>query len=114
MYVEREVVKSTISQISRCAIGSCIAFDYVFSDCMNVVLRKSATMIGEPWKFALNFDEVDNLVHECQELTDGKVVLRVMDHLRQDEMKKRYLAKYINGNYLGYLDEFGAFCLIGT
>lgn len=114
MYVEREVVKSTISQISRCAIGSCIAFDYAFSDGTSMVLKKSAARIGEPWKFALNFDEVDNLVQECQELSEGRVVLRVMDHLRKDEMKRRYLAKYINGNYLGYLEEFGAFCLIGT
>ena len=114
MYVEREVVKSTISQISRCAIGSCIAFDYLFSDSISKELKKSAATVGEPWKFALNFDEVDNLVQECQELSEGRVVLMILDHLRKDEMKKRYLAKYINGNYLGYLDEFGAFCLIGT
>ncbi|KAL3788189.1 hypothetical protein HJC23_004656 [Cyclotella cryptica] len=113
MYVDREVVISIISQISRCAVGSCIAFDYVFSDCMNAALKKSAEKIGEPWKFAINFDEVENLIEECQELTQRKVALRVLDHLRKDEMKKRYLAKYSNGNHVGYLEEFGAFCLVG-
>lgn len=114
MYLELDVVKSTISQISHCGIGSCIAFDYIFSECMNEKAKKSAAMIGEPWKCAIEFDEIDYIVKECQENATGKGVLKVIDHLRKDEMKERYLAKYNDGSYVGYLEDFGAFCLIQT
>lgn len=114
MYLDLEVVKATISTIASCGYGSCIAFDYMFHRSMNDAARKSAERIGEPWKCTIDFDEMENIVTECQKKANGKGNLKVTDHLQKDEMKSRYLAKYNDGNYIGYLEDFGAFCLIGT
>jgi O-methyltransferase involved in polyketide biosynthesis len=114
MYLELEVVKSTIAQVSACGAGSCIAFDYMFHESANNALKKSAEKIGEPWKCTIDYDDIESLVASCQVLGNGKGEFRVIDHLRKDEMKSRYLAKYIDGSYIGYLEEFGAFCLVGT
>lgn len=115
MYLDLQVVQSTISKIATCGARSCIAFDYIFHGSMNDAAKKSAERIGEPWKCAIDYNEMDNVVAKCQKLvTDNKSVLKVLDHLDKDEMKKRYLAAYNDGSYIGYLEEFGAFCLIGT
>ena len=114
MYLELDIVKSTISKIVSCGPGSCIAFDYMFHESMNDATKKAAERIGEPWKCTMDFDEIECIVADCQKLASGKGMLRIKDHLRKAEMKNRYLAKYIDGSFVGYLEEFGAFCLIGT
>lgn len=113
IYLELDVIKSTISKIASCGAGSSIAFDYMFHSSINDAARKSADRVGEPWKTTMDYDEIGNIVADCQKLVDGKAELKVIDHLQKDEMKRRYLAMYNDGSYIGYLEDFGAFCLMG-
>jgi methyltransferase (TIGR00027 family) len=68
MYLDLQVVYSTISKIAICGDRSCIAFDYMFHESMNDAARKSAERIGEPWKCTIDYNEMDNVVAECQKL----------------------------------------------
>lgn len=122
-YLDHEVVISTISKISICGKGSCIAFDYFDESCLNDAIRKSSESIGEPLKFGI--DDVEHFVKYCnmQSLSSdmegssnsGATVLnlQVLDHLRCKELKERYIAQ-CNGRYIGYLSEFGGFLLLGS
>ena len=120
MYLDREVVISTISKISRCGKGSCIAFDHFDESNMNNILRRSSKRVGEPFKFGL--DNLDQFVTDCNDraLSDGtsdggsaSPPLQVLDHLRCKELKERYIAQS-NGRFVGYLSEFGGFLLMGS
>ena len=120
-YLDREVVVSTISNIVKCGAGSCIAFDYFDESCLNSTMRKSSKRIGEPLKFGIH--DVDKFVKDCcNELCfqedisasggEKKPPLQVLDHLRCEELKTRYIAQ-CHGRYIGYLSEFGGFLLLG-
>jgi len=127
-YLDREAVMSTISKVAMCGKGSCIAFDYFDEWCLAEWARKSTKRVGEPWKFAI--EDVDEFVIGCNEysLAMGGVApskdgggestlavlpLRITDHLRCEEMKRRYIAKW-NGRYIAYLEEFGGCLLLGS
>jgi len=111
-YLDKHVVLSTISKVSKCGRGSYIAFDYFDESCLNSTMRKSSKKIGEPLKYGI--DSVDDFVRECREQSGrGEHELKVVDNLRSDELKDRYLAKS-HGRYIGYSSEFGGFLMIGS
>jgi len=111
-YLDKHVVLSTISKVSKCGRGSYIAFDYFDESCLNNTMRKSSKKIGEPLKYGI--DSVDDFVRECSEQSErNEHELKVVDNLRSDELKERYLAKS-HGRYIGYSSEFGGFLMIGS
>ena len=113
MYLDREVVESTLSEVSKCGKGSCIGFDYMDKSCFNPTIMKKTKSVGEPWKFGMDYEDADKLVRDCNEKSSG-LPLQILDHLRYEELKERYLAKYVNGQYVGYLKDFGGFLLLGA
>lgn len=110
-YLDRDVVVSTISKIAALGKGSCIAFDYFDESSLNQPLRKSSKKIGEPLKFGI--EDVQKLVKECNEQSSVVHPLKVMDHLRCEELKRRYVSEF-NGRHTVYLSEFGGCLLLGS
>lgn len=111
-YLDRDIVKATISEVSKCGNGSCIGFDYAHIACFNPTVLKSTKSVGEPWKFGMDPGNVDDFVKDCDESSSG-FKLQVWDHLRYEELKDRYLAMYVGGGHIGYLNDFGGFLLLG-
>ena len=113
MYLDLEIAMDTISKVGTCGKGSCIAFDYFDLSCLNEWLKRSTGRIGEPIKSGIV--DVDTFVSDCNKQSSEGLELSVWDHLRCDELKKRYTAQIgYNGRYIGYLSEFGGFLLLGS
>ena len=111
MYLDIEVAMATISKVRKCGKGSCIAFDYFDASCLTDWMKKSTSKIGEPMKSAI--DNLDEFVVNCNRQSSEGLQLSVWDHLRCDELKKRYIAQ-VGDRHIGYLSEFGGFLLLGT
>jgi len=116
MYLDYDVMVSTIAKIAQLEKGSCIAFDYFHASCINSTIRRSSKKIGEPVKSGV--DDVGALVKSCNEkaLQDDKsgvLELQIIEHLHCEELRQRYIA-LCNGRRIGYVDDFGGYLLIGS
>ena len=107
MYLPEEVVRTTLAKVVGLEKGSCIGFDY-FNDSMvlDPKLQKQMQSIGEPWLFALNDKEPEELVESEQ--------LYMLDHLRFKELLDRYVPKHYDGRPLGYNGDWGGLVLAGN
>jgi O-methyltransferase involved in polyketide biosynthesis len=113
MYLPREAVENTIKKLGRCAKGSCIGFDYVDRTwALTGKMEKAMKRWGEPWLFGMTGNEPEELVAECS--SESKCDMKILDHLKYEEIISRYLAKHSDGRPIGYLDDFGGFVLVGT
>lgn len=122
MYLDREVVEATISKVAELGKGSCIGFDYMDASwALSPTLVNMSKKGGEQWKFGMESSEsdygVNKFVAECNNMTSPKQCqgeLRVLDHLRHNELIHRYLPKHYDGHPYGHLGDFGGLLLIGT
>jgi len=107
MYLTRDVVAATLQDVSACADGSIIGFDYFDPTwALTPMMRKRTARAGEPWQFGLSKEELAPFV-EAQGLA-------VLDHLGHRELLKRYMPQHTSGTPAGYCGDFGAFALAGT
>ena len=113
MYLHRDAVKTTIEKLARCPKGSCIGFDYLDRTwALTPQVQKIMERWGEPWLFGMMGKEPEQLVDECAK--DAKCDMNILDHLKYQEVIKRYLAKHCDGRPIGFLGDFGGFVLVGT
>lgn len=106
VYLAREVVESTLRDVSECAAGSVIGWDYVGAEwALTPTMRKLSQRGGEPWQFGLAKGEPVPFVEG-----QGLVVL---DHLGHETLQARYLPRHANGETVGYCGDFGGFILAG-
>lgn len=114
MYLPREAVKTTIEKVGQeFAPGSCVGFHYVdrtwtLTDEIQNIMKRW----GEPWLFGMTGNEPAELIAECAEKAGCE--LTILDHLKHEELIRRYLAKHCDGRPIGFLDDFGGFVLVGT
>jgi methyltransferase (TIGR00027 family) len=116
-YLERQVVVNTIEKAGQCGKGSVIAFDYFDKRLLTKsMVQAAAKATNERWKFGLANDEIDDLVKECNNKSDKRNLheLKIVDHLKTDELIRRYCAKHFDGRSIGFLEDFGGFLLIGS
>jgi methyltransferase (TIGR00027 family) len=108
MYLPEVVIRDTLEKVSKLCPKSVIGFDYIQKTwAMSPVWRRAMKLVGEPFKFAMQADEPEELVQSC-----GLVVL---EHLKdEDEMARRYLPDKGNGKPVGILGDYGGFVLAGV
>ena len=104
MYLTRAQVEWTLRQVTACAPGSVIGFDYLDAAwALAPALVKAMARLGEPWQFGMAPAEAGPLV-------EGQG-LQVAEHVQHAELAARYLPKHADGRPTGYLDDFGGFLL---
>lgn len=108
MYLTPALVAETLRVVRQCAPGSRIAFDYLlhrwaFDPALQA--KAKATRAREPWQFGLREGEQEPFVQQ-----QG---LAVLEHLRRDELLRRYLPRRADGESMGVLADFGGFVLAG-
>ena len=125
MYLDRDIIQSTVAKIGSelTGPGSCIAFDYIDAKfALHPMMVKVTTKAGEPWKFGMESDEVQDMskfISRCKKKIDDdrnnseNGDLKVLDHLRHEELIKRYLPTHYDGRPIGFLGDFGGLLLIG-
>lgn len=115
MYLTRDAVLETLRKVKR--TNGYIALDYFDSTwALTPAMVRLTAFAGEGWKFGLTANEVDQLVAECNDSrrsgTKGK--LTILDHLKYQELAKRYLPRYPSTKkFFGHQDDFGGFLLLG-
>ena len=102
----------TVAKVSECAKGSCIGFDYYDLACLNSTMTKSSDDMGE--KLKTGIADVSMFINDCNSAVAALEELQVKDHLRCNELKRRYIAHCNGGRSIGYLTEFGGFLLLGS
>ena len=106
----------TVAKVSECGKGSCIGFDYYDLDVLNVTMTNSSQASGEKLKSGIQ--DVSVFINDCNKQALSVVAaaeeLQIKDHLRCNELKRRYIAQCNGGRSIGYLTEFGGFLLLGS
>ncbi len=106
MYLTPEVVAETLKAVRMCAPGSMIGFDYILHKIVLAPSTQSRTKrAGEPWLFGLKEGEQEGFV-----AAQG---LEVLDHLRHEELLRRYMPRRADGSSMGVIADFGGFLLAG-
>ena len=106
MYLPREVAESTFKHVASCGKGSIIAFDYLGPWSNSPEVLKLTSKFREPFQsYMKDDDDLSDLVTGAQ--------LRLLEHLKKDELVDRYLPTHADGRPIGYLDDFGGFALAG-
>ncbi len=106
MYLTPEVVADTLKAVRMCAPGSMIGFDYFLHKIVFAPAVQARTKrVGEPWLFGLKEGE--------QEAFVAAQGLEVLEHLRHEELLRRYMPKHADGSSLGVAANFGGFMLAG-
>lgn len=107
-YLDIDVVIDTVAKVSECGKGSYIGFDYYDLGCLNATMTTKSSDMGEKLKSGIA--DVSMFVNELPVPEE----LQVKDHLRCNELKRRYIAQCNGGRSIGYLTEFGGFLLLGS
>ena len=106
----------TVAKVSECGKGSYIGFDYYDLQVLNATMTKSSDDMGEKLKSGIA--DVSMFINDCNEQALSAVAapeeIQIKDHLRCDELKRRYIAHCNGGRSIGYLTEFGGFLLLGS
>jgi hypothetical protein len=100
------VVEATLQKVaSKCAPGSCIAFDYFGPWSLQPGIQKKTSQSGEAFLFAVDAADAEILIR------DKSGGLTVWDHLHDTEiLTECYLTRHCNGEAVGFLgDGFGGF-----
>ena len=88
------------------APGSVIGFDCLLHKIVFAPATQARTKrAGEPWLFGLKEGE--------QEAFVAAQGLEVLDHLRHEELLRRYMPRRADGSSMGVAAEFGGFLLAG-
>jgi len=105
MYLPIAAVEAVLTDLSRCAAGSVIGFDYLTPDRM-----RSANMflarLGESMHYAPEKDAVAPLVQRCG--------LKLLEHLRGPALQDRFSPRYANGKPLLRIGEYGGLVVAGV
>jgi len=105
MYLPLAAVEDVLTDVSRCAPGSVIGFDYCTPDLMrwaNTYLAK----VGEKMHFAPEKEEVEPLVQRCG--------LKLLEHLRGPALQDRFSPRYADGQFLLRIGEYGGLAVAGV